>query len=86
LTLGSAVQILTANVAAKEHVFWNLDYSPALILPEIRDRIRGHRQVPDALLLDLAIRRKGRLVTFDQGIPHLLPLNSPHRAAIEIIK
>jgi predicted nucleic acid-binding protein len=31
----------------------------------------GHRQITDACLLGVAIRRKGKLVTFDQGIASL---------------
>ena len=30
--------------------------------------VTGHRQVPDTHLLNLAIARNGRLVTFDEGI------------------
>ncbi len=32
---------------------------------EIRARVVGHRQLTDAVLLDLAIRHQGRLATFD---------------------
>ena len=33
----------------------------------------GPKQVTDAQLLDLAIRRGGRLVTFDRKIEYLVP-------------
>jgi toxin-antitoxin system PIN domain toxin len=32
-------------------------------------RVRGHRQLTDVYLLGLAVKRGGRLVTFDQSIP-----------------
>jgi toxin-antitoxin system PIN domain toxin len=34
-----------------------------------RDMIAGHQKVTDAYLLGLAVRRKGKLVTFDRSIP-----------------
>jgi toxin-antitoxin system PIN domain toxin len=52
-----------------DHVFWNEG-------PSLRDRsvfrlenLRGHRQVTDVLLLAVAVRNEGRLVTFDRAIP-----------------
>jgi len=43
----------------------------------------GFRQVTDAHLLTLAIRRGGRLATFDRGIVELLPKGS--NACVELI-
>jgi len=85
LTFADAQRTLRLNVAAGDHQFWRLDYSPAAMLPEIQERIMGHQQVTDALLLDLAIRREGKLVTFDKRIAALLRADSRHRRAIEII-
>lgn len=76
---------LNLNVAARDHMFWPLDYPLSELQPEIQHRIRGTQQLTDAILLDLAIRHKGRLVTFDRRIGDLLPADSPHRAAIEYI-
>ena len=45
----------------------------------------GHKQLADALLLDLAIRRGGKLATFDRRIEHLLPPGSEHGSALEIL-
>jgi predicted nucleic acid-binding protein len=39
----------------------------------------------DALLLDLAIRHKGRLATFDRRIRNLLDPQSPHQASLEVL-
>ena len=83
--IADAISALEDNRADPDHVFWPQDSSLPELLPEIRARLFGHQQISDALLLDLAIRRGGIFVTLDQRIPNLLPLNSPHRAAIEII-
>ena len=51
------------------HEFWPDEVS--LLNSEIVDsaRIHGPRQLTDVYLLALAVRRGGRLVTFDAGIP-----------------
>jgi len=46
--------------------------------------VRGHRQVTDAYLLGLAVRRGGRLVTFDQSIP-ISSVKGATRASLEVI-
>ena len=86
LTFADAQRVLRLNLAAEDHQFWRLDYSPGDILPEIQERIKGHQQLTDALLLDLAIRREGKLATFDQRIASLLPAGSPHHRSIEVIR
>ena len=55
--------------AASDHQFWKESVSlldETLFRPEA---IAGHRQVTDVYLLGLAIRRGGRLATFDRSIP-----------------
>ncbi|MFM2126130.1 MAG: hypothetical protein RL328_2581 [Acidobacteriota bacterium] len=68
-----------------DHELWPVDLQMADILPEVRGRLQGHSQITDAVLLTLAIRRGGRLVTLDKRIRNLLPADSPHQAAIEVI-
>ena len=80
-----ALQVLEKNCASPGHVFWPLDNPLGGILAEIRERLAGAQQLSDALLLDLAVRRGGKLVTLDQRIASLLPADSRHRDAIEII-
>lgn len=70
---------------SEHHEFWPVDFSMADVLPEVRGRLQGHAQITDAVLLTLAIRRGGRLVTFDKRLRNLLPPDSPHQAAIEVI-
>jgi toxin-antitoxin system PIN domain toxin len=56
VTVQDAVRTLETAVAAAEHVFWPIEHGIPEILPEIRTRLMGHRQLADGLLLDLAIR------------------------------
>jgi len=85
ITMQDAQAVLAANLKERDHEFWPLDYPITAILPEIRERLAGHRQITDAMLLDLAIRRQGRLATLDLRIENLLPPNSPLRRSVEIL-
>jgi predicted nucleic acid-binding protein len=76
---------LKANLAESDHIFWPNETSVVSLLPEIRQRLVGTRQISDAIRLDLAIRKGGRLVTLDQRVRNLLAENSPHQSAIEVI-
>lgn len=60
---------LAEAAALPLHEFWPDDVS--ILAPGGIDwtRILGSRQVTDAYLLALAVKRKGRLVTFDKGVP-----------------
>jgi len=85
ITFADALAGLATSLAAPEHEFWPLDYPVVEILPEIRSRLVGHQQLGDALLLDLAIRRSGRLATFDRRLYRLLAAESPHQGAVELL-
>ena len=80
------LRALEKNCAESRHVFWTQDSPVVEMLPEIRERLGGHQQLTDAILLDLAIRKGGRLVTLDQRVANLLPPDSPHRSAIVVIQ
>jgi uncharacterized protein len=81
-----ALGVLEKNcVPSFHHVFWPEESSLVDLLPEIRRRLIGHQQLTDAILLDLAIRKGGQLVTLDQRVATLLPPDSPHRNAVEVI-
>jgi uncharacterized protein len=86
ITTAEAWQILDVNLGAENHEFWPLESSMSDLLPELRQRVMGHHQLADAVLLDLAIRRTGRLATFDRRVENLLPPGSDYRWAIEILK
>jgi predicted nucleic acid-binding protein len=68
-----------------EHEFWPLESSFPEIGDEILSRIAGHRQIADALLLDLARRHSGKLATFDRRIASLQPVGSASQSAVELI-
>ena len=59
---------LAMACSAVEHTFWPDDVS--LVASGLINwpGLLGHRQVTDAYLLALAVRNKGRLVTFDRRI------------------
>jgi uncharacterized protein len=80
-----ALEVLEQTCAETDHVFWPQNSSITELRREIRQRLVGHKQLSDALLLDLAIRNGGRLVTFDKRVRNLLPANSPHQGAVETI-
>lgn len=52
-----------------QHEFWVDDVSLVDRELFLLEFVQGHRQITDVYLLGLAVRRKGRLVTFDRGIP-----------------
>jgi toxin-antitoxin system PIN domain toxin len=76
---------LERNCGEPRHVFWAQDSAVVEMLAEIRERLAGHQQLTDAVLLDLAIRKGGQLATLDRRVATLLPPDSPHRSAIEVI-
>ena len=60
---------LRSLAEASDHEFWPDDVS---MLDETLvdfSRLHGHRQVTDAYLLALAVRRGGTLATFDTALP-----------------
>jgi toxin-antitoxin system PIN domain toxin len=80
-----AFQVLDKNRAESDHVFWPQEVSLADLFPSIRQRLVGPKQITDAILLDLAIRKGGCLVTLDPRVRNLLAADSPHQGAIEVI-
>jgi predicted nucleic acid-binding protein len=68
LPVRSIVERLADATANAAHAFWADDVS--LLDTRVVDpgRIHGPRQVSDLYLLALAVRNRGRLVTFDRAI------------------
>ncbi|MBC7625092.1 MAG: PIN domain-containing protein [Aeromicrobium sp.] len=60
---------LAEATTQKEHVFWADDVNLLAARTIDWSRILGSRQVTDAYLLALALKHKGKFVTFDQNIP-----------------
>jgi uncharacterized protein len=69
ITPAAAIQLLERACSTRHHVFWLCEVS--LLDPKVvnRSRLHGPRQVTDAYLLALAIRRGGRLISFDRSLP-----------------
>ena len=77
-----AMELLRRIRGQPGHTFWEDDISPVDADSPAFERIVGYRQVTDAHLLTLAIRRGGLLATFDRGVADLLPEGT---AALELI-
>lgn len=78
-----AIQVLSANTAAKDHAFWTDDLPVAEAVAFAGVRLMGHQQVTDAYLLGLAIRRGGVLATLDERIAALTEPKSGKPKALE---
>jgi hypothetical protein len=85
ILFGDVMEALARMTAHGAHRFWPPEGGLADIRDEILARVVGYHQLTDAVLLDLAIRRQGRLATFDRRVPGLLPPDSVLRDAVEII-
>ncbi len=84
-TPAEALHLLEQIVELPGHVFWADDVALATDRAVRWDSILGHRQVTDAHLLALAIRRNGRLATFDRGVLELVPVESDPNELVEVI-
>jgi len=80
-----AILLLERIVALPHHVFWEDDVSLARAHEVPREKILGHRQVTDAHLLTLALRREGRVATFDRGLAELLPREERAQGVVTLI-
>ena len=69
----TALLMLSENTQRRVHEFWPLERIVAASLKPVINRVRGHRQWTDALLLCQAAERDGVLVTLDAGIKELAP-------------
>jgi toxin-antitoxin system PIN domain toxin len=68
-----AIALLKQLTGLAGHRFWADDISIARSKWVAVERLLGHSQVTDAHLLAIAMRRSGRLVTFDGGVVEILP-------------
>ena len=82
----SALDLLQKTTEAnKHHEFWADDLPLSALSASIRQRLQGHQQISDAYLLTLAMRHRGKLLTFDRRILQLAPEGSVERDALEIL-
>jgi hypothetical protein len=66
---GQSHGVLKEMTAHPGHRFWSDDINVAGADFVFSTSLAGHRQVTDAYLLALARHNKGRLATFDRGLP-----------------
>jgi len=68
-----ALGVLRASLGHPAHHFWTEDIGIAQAFAYLEKKIVGHQHVTDAYLLGLAIHKKGKLASFDEGMRSLLP-------------
>lgn len=85
LTPRDAAAVLSKSLDSPAHRFWANDIGLIEAIQPFTDQLVGHQQVTDAYLLGLTLHHKGKLATLDRGIMDLLPPESPHRNAVELI-
>ena len=68
-----AIAVLGALARLGSHSFWPVDRSIVRLPEAIRDRLRGYRQITDAVLLATAMHRDGQLATLDSALDRLFP-------------
>lgn len=68
-TPGDLISRLGDFAELSNHEFWPDEISLRNEKIFAVDRIHGSRQLTDIYLLALSVKHRGRLVTFDQGIP-----------------
>jgi len=81
----AAMEVLSANTAAKDHLFWPDALAFAEAVAFAGPRLVGHQQTTDAYLLGLAIHAGGMLATLDRRIESLTEAKSAARWALEIV-
>jgi predicted nucleic acid-binding protein len=85
LTVPDAVRLLKLNTEHPAHRFWAADISLRDAAIRFQGRLVGHKQVTDAYLLGLAMHRRGKLATLDEGVAALLDRKSSERECVELI-
>lgn len=81
LTPQNALSVLASNTSLPDHHFWPDAISVKDALKTFHGRITGHKQLPDAYLVALALQHRGKLATLDRGIRGL-----GTEDAVELIK
>lgn len=85
VSVAQAVEALNDHCRDPFHHFFPQATGLTGMLPEIQERLSGHQQIADAILLDLAIRNRARLATFDRRIHGLVPEDSPNHNTLLVI-
>lgn len=78
--------LLGEIIRLPHHAFWADDLSIADAKWIAIDRLVGYRQVTDAQLLGLALKRGGRLATFDRDVRAIVPKGFDAGQVVAIIR
>lgn len=62
--------------------YWPITASWTTLIAPFRERIFGHQQITDALLLGLAVQEGGVLVTMDKAIQHMAGPRLSHHVLV----
>jgi toxin-antitoxin system PIN domain toxin len=68
LAPADALGLLERNVARPAHEFWPDEIALVKAVAPVVPRLQGYRQIADAYLLGLALKRRGVLASFDGGL------------------
>jgi uncharacterized protein len=85
VTPREGLRALQITISHPHHQFWKDDIGLAEALSASQAKLFGHKQITDAYLLGLAIRKKGILATFDRGIEHLLGRERERKDHVEVV-
>ena len=83
LAPADALGLLERNLAHPGHEFWPDGITLTEGVGPVAPRLQGYRQLADAYLLGLALRRRGVLASFDGGLRALAA--GDRAAGIEIV-
>jgi uncharacterized protein len=80
-----ALRALSVSLQHPAHQFWPDDVMVTDALATFGKRLIGHRQVTDAYLLGLAIKKRGKLATLDRSVGELLGRGEAGAIAVVLI-
>jgi uncharacterized protein len=81
-----ASKVLSSFLKMSNHSVLPLDFDHRAVVAACTGGIVGHRQITDAYLLTLAIRKGCKLLTFDQGIHALLATEQEREQHLCVLK
>jgi toxin-antitoxin system PIN domain toxin len=84
LPMQQAVAVLKRNIDHPLHEFWLDSVAVTGFLAALAQHTQGYRYTTEAYLLGLAIRKKGRLATFDMSVKELAS-NAGKNSYVEVL-
>ncbi|MFM9879093.1 MAG: TA system VapC family ribonuclease toxin [Burkholderiaceae bacterium] len=81
-----AASALAQNTGNPHHSYLAIDFDYSAVLSACTGGIVGHRQITDAWLLTLAIRKRLQLLSFDTGLRGLLATDAERSQHLMILQ